>query len=142
MRRALMLGLVLISVVPLVAQGQTCLGQPSFARSPMQLNAGLTAGGDITTIGGGISWGSAGPFFGVNAAYVDIDGIKESAFSVGAGVGYQISSGSASQLGTGAPVQAARPGSIQWCPLAAFEYQIGPEFDVLGETLDLSALSL
>ena len=142
MRRALMLGLVFVSVAPLVAQGQTCLGLPSFGRAPVQLSAGLTTGGDLTTIGGGIAWGGAGPFFGVNAAFVDIDEVDESAFSVGGGVGYQISGASMSRLRSGALPQATSTRSIQWCPLAAIEYQIGPEFDFLGETLDLSALSL
>jgi len=143
MRRSMTLVLVLSTWVPAVALGQTCLGLPSFSRVPAHLSGTLTTGGDLTTIGGALTWGSTGPFASAGLNYVDIDGVDESAFSFGGAVGYQMTANTGGRLRPSASYQASsNVRALQWCPIASIEYQKGPEFDVLGEDIDLSTLTL
>jgi hypothetical protein len=141
MRRSLALGVLLVSLSS-VAQGQICLGLPSFAK-PMQVHASLTTGDDVTTIGGGVSWGSrTGLFGGVNAGIVSIDEVDEGAFVLGASGGYQLSTGGSSRRRSATTAQQTSMQSIQLCPVASIQYQKGPEFDILGEDIDLSATNI
>jgi len=125
----------LLAVTAVAAQGQTCLGLPSFGRAPMHVSVGLTTGDDVTTVGGGLSWGTpAGLFGGVNLGLVDIDNVDESAFVIGGGIGYQMSAASTRRTDN--------VRELQFCPVATLQYQMGPEFEFFDETIDLSALSL
>jgi len=154
MRGSIVVGLLLVSLSPVVAQGQTCLGLPSFARVPAHLSASVSSGDDITHLGGRLSWGSSalGPFASVEAALVDVDGIDETAFSVGGAVGLQIAAKGPNGNGAGKGANRARPRSanqqsssvrpMQWCPMMSVDYQSGPNFDILGESFDMSALTV
>ncbi len=152
MRRSMALGLML-AMVPAVAQSQTCLGLPSFSRVPAHLSATISSGDDLTQLGGRLAFGgsSVGPFASVEAALVDIDGIDESAFSVGGAFGFQIAPSSPNRPNGGGATR-ARPRAtnqqstnvrpMQWCPLASVDYQSGPSFDILGQSFDMSALTI
>ncbi len=143
MRRSIALVLVLSASLAAVAEGQTCAGLPSFSKVPAHLSGSIITGNDITTIGGAVTWGGVGPFASAGAALVDFDGIDESAFTVGFGVGYQVSASAENRLRRNSVYQpSGNLRGIQFCPVAAFEYQKGPEFDFLGENIDLSAISL
>lgn len=159
MRGSIVVGLLLVSLAPVVAQGQTCLGLPSFARVPAHLSASVSSGDDLTHLGGRLSWGSSavGPFASVEAALVDVDGIDETAFSVGGAVGLQIAAKGPNGAGnngggkargtTRSRSRSANQGSsgvqpMQWCPMMSVDYQSGPNFDILGESFDMSALTV
>jgi hypothetical protein len=157
MRRSIALGLTL-ALVPALAQSQTCLGLPSFSRVPAHLSATASSGDVLTHLGGRLAWApaAAGLFASVEGALVDIDGVNESAFSVGGTIGFQPSPSKPNAATRARPARpASRPArprtskqpasnapSMQWCPLASVEYQSGPNFDVLGQSFDLSALTI
>ena len=146
MRSSITLGLLLVSLSPVVVQAQTCLGLPSFARVPAHVSAAVTSGDNLTQLGGRFAFGGSavGPFASVEASLVDIDGIDEGAVSIGGAVGFQIAANSPGSASGSRPrnQRSSNVRTMQWCPMMSVDYQSGPEFDFIGETLDLSALTI
>lgn len=111
---------------------QACLGAPSFATSPIRLDASLTSGNDATTYAAGLSFGAArGPFAGASIGRTsfdeEFDEFDADATTIGVHGGWDV---------TLAP---ASPGarSFSLCPIVGFDFSNG-EFDGPGEDIDFS----
>jgi hypothetical protein len=114
------------------ATAQACLGTPSFATSPIRLDASLTSGNDATTYAAGLSVGAArGPFAGASIGRTsfdeEFDEFDADATTVGLRGGWDV---------TLAP---ASPGarSFSLCPIVGFDFSNG-EFERPGEDIDFS----
>jgi hypothetical protein len=111
---------------------QVCVGSPSFSTGPIRLEGGLQFGNDAMSYGVGAAVGSVtGPFASASVGIVNIDDVDESATVFGAKAGWDLN-------------LAPRPSGLRLgvCPIVAFDYQNGPEFDVGFGDLDLSATQL
>lgn len=106
-------------------EAQTCVGTASFSKGPVRLGAGLASTEGVKRYDVSMAAGAkAGPFASgtmSRAEYSDIDG---SATVLGVGAGYAIDLNPAK--------------TVQFCPLARFSHQSGPDIDFGTSTITTS----
>lgn len=109
------LGVVALSAARLSAQA--CLGTAGFSSGPYRIGAGLSSADGVKSYGASMAMGAkAGPFAAGTLARVEYDGVDGSGTAVGINAGYAMDLN---------PTRTA-----QFCPLASFVYQSGPDFDL------------
>lgn len=115
---------VALSATKMVAQ--TCSGTAAFSAGPVRLGAGLATSEGVKSYGVSMAVGAnTGPFASgtlSRAEYSDIDGAG-TVFGFGAGYAIDLN-----------PAK-----TVQFCPIATFNYQSGPDIDIGTSTISTSA---
>jgi len=109
------LGIVALSATRMAAQ--TCAGAASFSSGPIRLGAALASGDGVKSYGVTMGVGSKdNPLFAQGhlgrAEYSDVD-----------------ANGTLVGLGAGYAIDVNPTKTVQFCPIAAFNYQSGPDID-------------
>jgi len=96
---------------------QTCAGNASYASGPMRVGAGMQFGDHAKTYGAEFGVGSAAGFFGAaDLGRAQYDGVSGGGTIVGINGGYTFDL---------TPTK-----NVQFCPVASFMHQSGPDIDV------------
>ena len=112
--------------VPLAAEAQVCNGAASFSAGPIQIAAGLGISDGSKSYGARLGAGApTGVFASAGIVRSEYDDIS------GAGIGLDLQGGYAIDL---TPAR-----NIQFCPLASFDYQSGPDVETTVGTITTSA---
>ena len=118
--------IAILVTVPLAAEAQVCTGAASFSAGPVQIAAGVGISDGTKSYGARLGAGAATGVFAsagiVRSEYDDVSG---------AGIGLELEGGYAIDL---TPAK-----SIQFCPLASFDYQSGPDVESTAGTITTSA---
>jgi hypothetical protein len=118
------LGVVALSAARVSAQ--TCVGAAAFSSGPVRLGAGLATSDGAKSYGVTMAAGAkTGPFASGGLSRIEYSDLDGSGTVVGLGAGYAID------------VNPTK--TVQFCPLAGFQYQSGPDIDLGGSTLSMSA---
>jgi hypothetical protein len=118
------LGVLALSTTKMAAQ--TCSGAAAFSAGPARLGAGLATSEGVKSYGVSMAVGAnAGPFATgtlSRAEYSDING-----------------AGTVFGLGAGYAINLNPTKTVQFCPIATFNYQSGPDIDIGTTTISTSA---
>jgi hypothetical protein len=110
--------------LPLVAGAQTCQGVASFGSGPARVGAALDVSDNVKTYGAQLAVGAAtGPFASASLSRAEYDNVTN------AGVGIGVTGGFAIAVTQG----------VQFCPLASFGYESGPDVGSSVGTVSSSA---
>lgn len=116
MRRSLVVSLALLAMVKSPAVAQTCQGLASFTNGKMQVSGHGQFTEGLNRFGAGVAYGlPANVYGGVQLSTSSYDAADASSLGIGANVGYQLTMG--------------QRGNIQVCPVAGFEFGMGPDSD-------------
>jgi Outer membrane protein beta-barrel domain len=101
------------ALLPAAVGAQACVGAASFSSGPMRLGAGLTISDGLKTYGAQFGVGAeVGPFGSASLSRAEYDNASEAGVVLGLNAGYAIDL---------TPTK-----NVQFCPVAGFAYQSGP----------------
>jgi hypothetical protein len=116
----------LVAFVSTAAHAQACVGLAPFSSGPVRLDLGVALSDGVHGHGVGFAAGAAsGPFASAGVSRVEYTDGTNAATSFDVAAGYS--------------VDLAPKGAAQFCPIAQFTYQAGPDFDTGYGTASVSA---